>query len=776
MRRIWALATVFCVILAGCNGGSKNNSSSSITPTPTLTSIGVSPATANVAINATQQLTATGTYSDSTTKDVTSTASWSSSTATVATISASGLATAVAAGKSTITATLSQVSGTATVTVPPILKSIAITPASPSGNVGATTQLAATGTYSDATTQDLTSSATWSSSNSAIATVSTAGLLTFVAAGTATITATSGSVSGTDSVTVQAPSISAVSNSNPLPLTPLSISTTGLNTTSPLTVNFADTAGFSVSIVPTRVQSDGTVVVAVPLYVDTTTGAPQGGVVAMSITQGSITTSPTTVTIQNLPTVASYGVAPGAITHAVLIFQSLILSQRINALEALGGATGSQIDTTASVTSLKAQLAATIGARSDVDRVSVDSGVVVPAATTTTGTQIQFDATTLDLMDRVQAIFLMQTFGSVVLQVQANPPSGPVVSAVKGAKLRIHATPRQKVASSSRSRVHILVNPWAYPRATPSPTTKLGQILIAIQGVNTAFQIPLQTVKALNPTTTAAAGAGDPNAILDQVSAIGAGIDAVAKWLPPNATFGYVTALLSTTNTVVHCITNDASYIYAEATGDTATAAIIAQDMASNYTKDIDALVTITSAIPAFEGVAALSSVYSYWTTGRDYYCLANGNTSSVCPDQADESTGQQVAAQDSTVFNSSNPGLVDVTGTVDLTSNLGLQAPDGGIELSPETSGGSTVDTMADPSGAYQMYIPLGNSNYDYAAAPIALYDPLTGTVLDSLTVNLATGGSTVHQGSPLIIPTLSGTCEDDDIDDPDGDDPDCD
>jgi hypothetical protein len=87
------------------------------------------------------------------------------------------------------------------------LSSIAVTPADPSVTAAADEQFTATGTYSDGSTADLTTSATWSSSDEAVATiVSTSGLATAVAAGTATITATdsSGTVSGTTVMTVTA--------------------------------------------------------------------------------------------------------------------------------------------------------------------------------------------------------------------------------------------------------------------------------------------------------------------------------------------------------------------------------------------------------------------------------------------------------------------------------------------------------------------------------------------------------------------------------------------
>jgi hypothetical protein len=94
---------------------------------------------------------------------------------------------------------------------PPTLLSIAVTPQSPSIVVGGTQQFQAAGTYGDNSTKDLTTSATWSSSNTASATIETnTGLATGVAAGTTQITAKFGTiVSAPDPLTVGTSSSSA---------------------------------------------------------------------------------------------------------------------------------------------------------------------------------------------------------------------------------------------------------------------------------------------------------------------------------------------------------------------------------------------------------------------------------------------------------------------------------------------------------------------------------------------------------------------------------------
>ena len=70
--------------------------------------------------------------------------------------------------------------------------------------MGTDQQFSATGTYSDASTADLTASVTWASATPAAATISAAGLAHGVAIGTSTISATLGAVTGSTTLTVEA--------------------------------------------------------------------------------------------------------------------------------------------------------------------------------------------------------------------------------------------------------------------------------------------------------------------------------------------------------------------------------------------------------------------------------------------------------------------------------------------------------------------------------------------------------------------------------------------
>ncbi|MDQ6528401.1 Ig-like domain-containing protein [Flavobacterium sp. LHD-85] len=166
-------------------------------PLVAVTGVSVSPTTVTVGLGTTQQLNATIAPANATNQSV----SWSSSNTAIATVNASGLVTAVSAGTTTITVTTADGNKTATsaITVAAIpVSSVAISPASASLYAGNTQQLTATISPTNATNKNVT----WSSSNTAIATVNSSGLVTAVSSGTATITATTQDGNKTASATI----------------------------------------------------------------------------------------------------------------------------------------------------------------------------------------------------------------------------------------------------------------------------------------------------------------------------------------------------------------------------------------------------------------------------------------------------------------------------------------------------------------------------------------------------------------------------------------------
>jgi uncharacterized protein YjdB len=135
---------------------------------------------------------------------------WSSADPSVASVSQSGQVTAVAPGAILVTATTEGKTATAAVTVSAIpVAAVTVTPPLDTIAVGQSTQLAATardaggGALAGRTVE-------WSSSSSAIATVSSTGLVTAIAVGSAAITATVEGRAAQSAIVVRPKPVSAV--------------------------------------------------------------------------------------------------------------------------------------------------------------------------------------------------------------------------------------------------------------------------------------------------------------------------------------------------------------------------------------------------------------------------------------------------------------------------------------------------------------------------------------------------------------------------------------
>jgi hypothetical protein len=159
------------------------------------------------------QFHATGDFGSGDVQDLTSAPiiKWSSSNTAVANKPSAGKTTTAAAGTTTIGAQFGSTPASTNLTVSAAkLSSISITTPLTKLGEGTTMQLRATGKFSDGTTQDITSAATWKSSAAAIS-VSSSGFVTASIPGSATVTATLDGVSAsTPSLQVNAVTIKSV--------------------------------------------------------------------------------------------------------------------------------------------------------------------------------------------------------------------------------------------------------------------------------------------------------------------------------------------------------------------------------------------------------------------------------------------------------------------------------------------------------------------------------------------------------------------------------------
>ena len=240
---------------------------------------------------ASQQFTATGQFSDGSSRVLTTSLTWSTSDASVASISNTGLANALVAGVVTITAKSGTISGTATLNVTGAganLVSISVAPAASSVPVHTTEQFSATGSYADGSSSDLTALVTWKSSSTAVATVDINGNVTAVAPGTSTISASIGGVTGSTTLTVNAPTISSIS------ITPVDLTLAiGINQQFTATATYSDGSAQDLASGVTWSSSSSSVASINGSGVATTAGAGQTTITA---TVGSLSDT-TTVTV-----------------------------------------------------------------------------------------------------------------------------------------------------------------------------------------------------------------------------------------------------------------------------------------------------------------------------------------------------------------------------------------------------------------------------------------------------------------------------------------------
>jgi Bacterial Ig-like domain (group 2) len=194
---ITALLSV--AIASGCTG---------FFVSPTLTSISITPNPVSVTVGQSQPLVATGSNNDGSSSNLTGQATWTSSdtNATFVKLSPTGVVTGIQNTTTpvTVTATFKGISGTDSVTVG--AQAVTITCSSCSGN---SISIATNGGTGSAVTLSSNVAADWTSSNSAIISVSGTGTTSPTATlggstGTVTITATatSGGGSGTLLITV----------------------------------------------------------------------------------------------------------------------------------------------------------------------------------------------------------------------------------------------------------------------------------------------------------------------------------------------------------------------------------------------------------------------------------------------------------------------------------------------------------------------------------------------------------------------------------------------
>ena len=237
---------VILLLLSGCGFDGTPTRQNDFVP---LTSIKVEAVSTEIEASHTiakltsTQLKATGDYSGQFTRDITDQVDWSSASPAVADFKYNAppnwsRVSGLAPGNAVLTATMGTISSPGfTMTVSnATIASLEIIPANPSVPKGLSTQFTATGTFSDATKQDITFDSVWVSSVPTVATISNdpagKGLARAIAVGMSTISATFDSKSADTTMEVTVPQLLsiAVMPANPSILSISNLSFTAIGT------------------------------------------------------------------------------------------------------------------------------------------------------------------------------------------------------------------------------------------------------------------------------------------------------------------------------------------------------------------------------------------------------------------------------------------------------------------------------------------------------------------------------------------------------------------
>ncbi|MFB3779015.1 MAG: hypothetical protein ACE141_15460 [Bryobacteraceae bacterium] len=480
---------------------------------------------------------------------------------------------------------------------------------------------------------------------------------------TAAISGTAGPAAGTLA-------IASLNTTSLLPMTPLAIRVVGLSGTENIQVRYSNAAGFSPVVRPIRAGPDGTLIAPVPLYVDPSAKQIAAGSVSLVISQGTRSTAPVTLAIRNLPPLSEYGTPLGKISEAVLVFDSIMIGQRLNQFQSYQTLPGS-VNTSQARTMLSALLRAVHRARTDVSQVAAHPSLVIPAGTLADGTALQFDRDSLELMDRVNGLFLSQTFAAVPLPPAVRGRAAANLSAADLIRIMESTTDANAFLEASMESMNPQ-NTWK--EMTEASATALGVYF------NT---LPAAKARLLGPMA----------AILSDMCAIGHAF----------GNMGALIAGLATRNGERAKVAYDALN---ESTADTISAGI---DMVLLLTGNVAQL-------------GAASTVAGFVKSFYDLYVTNQSTLDGITATVANDVRGRSPA------------GTFGVaTGSTPLPVESQLTSPQAGIEICCFTASGSTLTSVSDPSGRYTVWIPLQAAGTDYQRLLVRALSLLSGVEVAS-------------------------------------------
>ncbi len=414
------------------------------------------------------------------------TIAYQSSNPALATVNASGIVSAIAKGSVTITAIAEGKTGTAPLTVAAkTVATVAVNPNPASATVGQTAQLSATA--ADAQGAAMTGKTfTWSSSAPTVATVTASGLVTAVAAGTATITATTDGIAGQSSFTATAVTAASVSVSP----TSSSLQVSG---TTQLTATVYDAAG---NVLPSRVPTWSSANPTVATVSST------GRVTAVSQGNTTITATVDGTSANAAIAVAAPPQAPVATVSVSLAAQTLNVGQSTQASAVLRDAAGVVLSNRSITWSSAAPQLATVSSSGVVTAIAPGSATIIAtsegqsgSATLVVSTTAPAPVATVTLSAASTSIYPGQSLAIVVTlkDAQGNTLTGRTIAWSSSSPSVLTVSPTGQVQAMAAGTATV----------TATSEGKSGSIAITVMA---SPVIPVTSVSVTAPTTTLVVG------------------------------------------------------------------------------------------------------------------------------------------------------------------------------------------------------------------------------------------------------------------------------
>jgi hypothetical protein len=551
------------------------------------------------------------------------------------------------------------------------------------------------------------------------------------------------------------------SSNTPTALTPVSLAVTGLDFTQPFTVQLANSTGYSATLTPVR--SDATnnvVVVAAPFYLDPNTGKTAPLTASVQITQNSITSNAASWTIADIPSVASYGVNPGDISRGFFNAMSIGFGMNVNALQAMRALPTSKTDTTAVQNDQIALQTSSIEARSSVDLIVSGTAASLPVGTASDGLAVNYDANSVDILDRIIALYL-QSIGYLPGSIY---PSNPAVT-VKPYIRKDHRNYLEPDALTPKDIIDGLgviggvINVKTAAIQSATATNAVDDLIAIGQGVsNAALVIGTLGLVAEAPALVAAA------TIVGTGFAVAAVVNDTYKWY--SASNAIDEALhngdVDQFNAAEKQLDDAKTNLPVDALGGVLGIFGFPSEVAKDVGIGADVVDILYAAQNnpsgvALQGLSLINSAVGLVITENGQEMTSDGQTMDQSNAEIPSSGDSFGLIEGPTVVTNSNPALLD---------------PLNGALLT-ESSTGTQFTTLAGDDGNYELIVPLDVPGFDYNPMQLQTYDPISDSTTGSpISVNLTGLTATL----PLQVPAITGSCVDTDAGAPDQDDPDCD